>query len=44
MIRTIQLGSATTVQGLFVRQLPCGRISVRVGKTIHTGREIQRNW
>jgi len=37
MLRTIILGSCVSVQGLFVRELPNGRIEVRVGDTLFAG-------
>ena len=40
MLRTIVLGSCVSVQGLFVRNLPGGRIIVRVGEQLYAGRPI----
>jgi hypothetical protein len=37
MLRTITIGSATSIQGTFVRALPDGRIIVQVDKTNYTG-------
>ena len=37
MLQTITMGSCVSVQGTFVRQLPNGRVSVRVGSTVYTG-------
>ncbi|MGB5559887.1 MAG: hypothetical protein WBN04_17985 [Paracoccaceae bacterium] len=37
MIRTILLGSCVSVQGVFVRKLPNGKIVVRVGDRIYEG-------
>ena len=37
MIRTIQIGSCVSVQGLLVRRLPDGRMVVRVGSRTFTG-------
>ena len=37
MLRTITLGSCVMVQGVFVQQLPDGRISVRVGDRVFSG-------
>ncbi len=42
MLRTIMVGSFISVQGTFVRALPDGRISVRVGKTTYSGTPIAR--
>ena len=40
MIRSIQIGSATYVQGVFIGTLSNGFIQVRVGKRIFTGRPV----
>jgi hypothetical protein len=32
MVRTITLGSCVSVQGIFVRDMPDGRVVVRVGE------------
>jgi hypothetical protein len=40
MLRTIIMGSCTSVQGYFIRSLPNGRIAVRVGKTVYSGKPI----
>ena len=40
MIRTIILGSCVQVQGMFVSKLADGRVSVRVGETVYTGRPV----
>jgi hypothetical protein len=37
MVRTVVLGSCVSVQGMFVRQLACGRILVRVGQRLYAG-------
>lgn len=37
MLRTITLGTAVFVQGVFVRSLPGGRIQVRVGDQTYSG-------
>ncbi|MGC3937962.1 hypothetical protein ACOTTU_09140 [Roseobacter sp. EG26] len=37
MLRTITLGSAISIQGIYVRALPDGRIVVRVDDTSYTG-------
>ena len=37
MLRTISLGSCVSVQGIFVRALRDGRISVRVGEKTFVG-------
>jgi hypothetical protein len=40
MLRTIILGSAVMIQGLFVRALPDGRIVVKVDDKEHTGTPV----
>ncbi len=40
MIRTIIMGSCVSVQGTFVRSFPDGRIAVKVGKLIYSGRPV----
>ncbi|KKN64704.1 MULTISPECIES: hypothetical protein [Sulfitobacter] len=42
MLRTITIGSTVSVQGIFVRDMPDGRISVKVDNAIYTGKPIQR--
>ena len=37
MLRTITLGSAISVQGMFVRTLPDGRVVVQVDKNTFAG-------
>lgn len=43
MLRTITIGSAVSVQGIFVRDLPDGRIVVKVDDDIYTGKPVARN-
>lgn len=38
MLKTIVIGSCVSVQGLLEKTFPDGRISVRVGQQIYTGR------
>ncbi|MEM6886641.1 MAG: hypothetical protein AAF636_00740 [Pseudomonadota bacterium] len=40
MLRTIIVGSAVTIQGLFVRALPDGRIVVRVDEKNYAGTPV----
>ncbi len=42
MLRTIILGSAISVQGIFVRALPDGRIVVQVDKETYAGVPVTR--
>ena len=37
MLRTIALGSSVLVQGIYVRTLPDGRMTVRVDSTNYSG-------
>ena len=40
MLRTIVIGSCVSVQGLLEKTLPDGRLVVRVGDHIFTGRPV----
>lgn len=40
MLRTITVGKFVSIQGTFVRSLPDGRISVRVGDTVYSGTPV----
>ena len=40
MLRTIKQGSDIFVQGMFVRALPDGRITVQVGGLVYSGQPI----
>ncbi|ETX15715.1 translation initiation factor 2 [Roseivivax halodurans JCM 10272] len=40
MLRTILVGSYSSVQGVFERNLPDGRVVVRVGKKLFVGRSV----
>ena len=40
MLRTITLGTCVYVQGLLEKTLPDGRITVRVGQNIFTGKPV----
>ncbi len=42
MLRTITIGSAISVQGVFVKALPDGRITVRVGNSVYCGLPVAR--
>ena len=42
MLRTITIGSTVSVQGIFVLDMPAGRVSVKVDDAIYTGKPIQR--
>ncbi len=43
MHRTITVGNYLSVQGTFVRQLPDGRIEVRVGSKVFAGHPVVRS-
>ena len=40
MVKTIQVGTCVSVQGKLVKKLANGRIMVRVGSQIYTGRPV----
>ena len=42
MLRTIQIGNYRSVQGTFVKELPDGRVMVRVGDQFYTGHPVLR--
>ena len=42
MLRTITIGTTVSVQGVFVRDMPDGRISVKVDNNVYTGKPITR--
>ena len=42
MLRTIALGSCVSVQGIFVRSMPDGRISVQVDDTVYSGIPVSK--
>ncbi len=42
MLRTITIGTTVSVQGIFVRDMPDGRVSVKVDDNIYTGKPITR--
>lgn len=42
MLRTIALGSSVLVQGVFVRTLPDGRMTVRVDGTHYSGFPVRQ--
>lgn len=41
MLKTIAIGTCVTVQGLLVKTLADGRVTVRVGEATFSGRPIQ---
>jgi hypothetical protein len=42
MLHTIMMGSCVSVQGLLVKTLPDGRVQVRVGTQLFTGRPVSQ--
>ena len=40
MLKTIMVGSYISVQGIFEKALPDGRIEVRVGSRVYTGSPV----
>jgi len=40
MVKTVQIGTCVSVQGILVRMLGDGRAIVRVGKTDYVGRPV----
>ena len=42
MLRTIQIGTCVSVQGLLVRQLEDGRVVIRVDSKVYKGFPVER--
>jgi hypothetical protein len=42
MLKTIALGTAVLIQGLYVRTLPDGRMIVRVGDNLFSGPPVKK--
>jgi hypothetical protein len=42
MLRTIVVGSCVSIQGIFVKALPDGRIAVKVGDRIYSGNPVAK--
>ena len=42
MLRTITLGSCVSVQGVFVKDMPDGRIVVKVDDNTYSGKPVTR--
>ena len=40
MLRTITIGTAVSIQGMFVKALPDGKIVVSDGKTVYAGKPV----
>ncbi|MEQ6249475.1 hypothetical protein ABMC89_11350 [Sulfitobacter sp. HNIBRBA3233] len=43
MLRTIAIGTCVSVQGIYVKDMPDGRIAVKVDDTVFAGRPVQQN-
>lgn len=41
MLRTIELGSTISVQGIFVKDMPDGKIAVHLDDVIYQGKPVQ---
>ncbi|MER5172034.1 hypothetical protein [Thioclava sp. GXIMD2076] len=42
MLRTITVGSSVSIQGIYHSKLADGKITVRVGEELYTGRPVTR--
>ncbi|WP_339108514.1 hypothetical protein [Thioclava sp. GXIMD4216] len=42
MLRTITVGSSVSIQGIYQGKLADGKITVRVGEELYTGRPVTR--
>ena len=42
MLRTIAIGTAILIQGIFVKALPDGRIVVKLGNETYTGMPVTK--
>jgi len=42
MLRTITIGSCVSVQGIYVKDMPDGRIAVKVDDTVYAGKPVIR--
>jgi hypothetical protein len=42
MLHTITMGAYVSVQGLFVKSLPDGRVQVRVGRQLFVGKPVSQ--
>ena len=42
MLRTIQIGTCMSVQGLFIRELDDGRVVIRVDAKTYVGLPVER--
>ena len=42
MLRTITIGSCVSIQGIFVKDMPDGRVAVKVDDVIYAGKPVTR--
>jgi hypothetical protein len=42
MLRTITIGSSISIQGIFVKDMPDGRVAVKVDDTVYSGKPVLR--
>ncbi len=42
MLHTIRMGSCVSIQGIFVKTLPDGRVQVRVGQQLFVGKPVSK--
>lgn len=42
MLRTITLGSSVSIQGIYVRDMPDGRVAVKVDDVVYSGKPVTR--
>ncbi len=40
MLHTVTLGTTISIQGIFVKKLPDGRVQVRVGNKVYAGNPV----
>lgn len=40
MLKTITVGSCVSIEGQVIKNLPDGRVSIRVGDTVYSGKPI----
>lgn len=43
MLRTITLGSCVSVQGIYIKDMPDGRVAVKVDDTVFAGKPIHQS-
>jgi hypothetical protein len=42
MLRTITIGTSVSIQGVFVKEMPDGRVAVKVDDTVYSGKPVTR--